>query len=417
MPTFRDAFRSRRVAFLIALGFASGLPNPLSQSTLGLWLRSVGVDLGTIGLFALVALPYNFKFLWAPILDRFGLPWLGRRRGWIALAQLLCAGALVWMSVLDARGDAAWIGLAAVALAFLSASQDVVVDAYRADVLPDAERASGAASYVSGYRIAVVVATSGALVLADTIGWRVVYVTMAALMLLSVVATRLAPEPEGVRPPRTLGEAVTRPLADLFGRPGVGWAIAFVAFYKLGDQVLENMSGPFLKDIGFSLTEIGTLRKLTAAGATIAGTLVGGGLTPRLGAWRALLLFGVLQASTNFAYLALALVGKSYPLLVGAVAMDQFSGGMATASFVAFLMGLCHRSFSATQYALLSSASSLLGYRLVGAWSGYVAKDVGWPAFFALTAAAALPGLVLLLVTRTRYRAGADPGSPAAETA
>lgn len=411
MPGFRDAFRSRRVALFIPIGFGAGLPLLLSGQTLQAWMTAENVSLKTIGIFGLVMLPYNFKFLWAPLLDRYRLPWLGRRRGWIVLAQLLVAGAIAFMGTLDPKNTTYAVATAAVALAFLSASQDIVVDAYRADVLPDHERASGAATYVMGYRIAILVAGAFALMLSEHLPWRTIYFGIAGLMAIGVVGTVVAPEPTAAaKPPRTLLDAVIKPLADLFRRRGVLFALFFILLYKFGDAVAEPMITPFLnRSLGFSMGEIGLLRKFVGFFATITGALLGGGLVVRLGMLRSLLIFGVLQAATNVTYLFLAVVGKSYALLVASVTLDNLASGLGTSAFVAYLMSLCDKRFSAFQYALLGSVSSIMG-RLVGTSSGWVATSAGWPVFFGATIAAAIPALALVPLLR-------GVGAPATEPA
>lgn len=392
---FLDAFRSRRVWLLVALGFASGLPLPLTGATLVTWMKNEGVDLATIGAFALVGLPYSLKFLWAPALDRYSVGFLGRRRGWMALLQIGLALGIAALGFLPREAGLAALAALALAVAFLSASHDVVVDAYRTDILPEEERGSGTATFVMGYRFGLVLSGAVALMLSDSLGWPVVYGLMAALMGVGLLATLLAPEPEGIRPPRTLVDAVVRPFSDYFRREGAILTLAFLVLYKLGDAIAGLMITPFLLELGFTNSEIGVLNKGLGMGATLVGALLGGGLVSRLGLRRALFAFGILQAATNASYMALAVVGKSYPVLVISLVADNLTGGLGTAAFVAFLMSLCHRSFSATQYALLSSLSSV-GGRLFGAGSGALAASIGWPAFFAATIAAAAPALLLL---------------------
>jgi MFS transporter, PAT family, beta-lactamase induction signal transducer AmpG len=395
MGAFLGAFRSKRVGMLLGLGFASGLPLAMSGSTLGTWMTKVGVNLKTIGLFALVSLPYSFKFLWAPLLDRFSLPLMGRRRGWIALSQLgLLAG--VWgMSTLDPRSMPVAMAAAALLVAFLSASQDIVSDAYRTDVLPAQERASGTSTFVLGYRIAMLVSGAGALALSDYMAWPTVFKIMAVLMLPMVVITWLAPEPEAVRPPRTVADAFTKPFLDFFARPGSLRGIGFVMLYKLGDYVASGMIQPFLIKTGFSGTEIAAWYKAVGFAAMTVGVLLGGGMVAKIGVRKSLLLFGVLASATNSGYLALSIVGKNHLLLAAAIGIHNLCSGMAEAAFMAFLMSLCNKSFSATQFALLSSASTIVG-RTLGGGSGYLIDAAGWTVFFATTMVMAAPALVLL---------------------
>jgi PAT family beta-lactamase induction signal transducer AmpG len=395
MGAFFGAFRSKRVGMLIGMGFASGLPLAMSGSTLGTWMTKAGVNLKTIGLFALVSLPYSLKVFWAPLLDRYSLPFLGRRRGWVALAQLGLALAIWSMSTIDPRSAPVAMAAAALVVAFLSASQDVVSDAYRTDVLPAAERASGTSTFVLGYRIAMLMSGAGALALSDVIAWPSVFKIIALLMLPMIFITWRAPEPAAVRPPRTLTDAFTKPFLDFFSRQGAVLSLAFVMLYKLGDYVASGMIQPFLIKTGFSGSEIAAWYKAVGFAAMTIGVLLGGGMVAKLGVRKALLLFGVLASVTNSGYLALALVGKNHALLAVAIGIHNLCSGMAEAAFMAFLMSLCNKSFSATQFALLSSASTLVG-RTLGAGAGYLIMAAGWAVFFATTMAMAAPALVLL---------------------
>ncbi len=397
MGAFINAFRSKRVGMLIALGFASGLPLALTRTTLSAWMTNAGVNLKTIGLFSLVTLPYSFKFVWAPLLDRFAFPLFGRRRGWMVLTQLGLLLSIWVMSEINPQHAPLAIAAMAVLVAFFSASQDVVADAYRTDVLPPTERASGTSTWIMGYRIAMLVSGAGALVLSDHMPWSRVYMVMALLMGIGIVATWRAPEPEAVRPPRTIADAVVKPFVDFFTRKGAAMALTFVMLYRIGDTIAGGMVMPFLIKRGFSNSEIGYWNKGVGFAATVTGVMLGGGLVAKYGVRRCLLSFGVLLAAANTGYLALALHGKSVLLLAVAIGIDNVCGGMVDAAFAAFIMSLCNKSFSATQFALLSSASTFIG-RLVSAGSGWLAAAVGWPLFFTITIAAAFPSLVLLMV-------------------
>lgn len=393
----------RRAAVQLPLGFGSGLPLYLTGATLTAWLADEGISIQVIGLFALVSLPYNLKFLWAPLLDRFQIPALGRRRGWILVTQVLLIAAITALGGIDPH-DSLTLALMALTVASLSASQDIVVDAYRTDVLARTERGKGTAAYVTGYRVALIVAGSGALVLADQVPWQLVYWIMAALMLVGVVGALVAPPPPAIQAPRTLALAVSEPLREFFTRPGALAVLAFVMLYKLGDTLAVHMIAPFLLKLSFTKTEIGILQKALGMGATILGVIIGGSLADRMGLARALLWFGVLQALGNAGYLVLALAGKHHAVLVIAIAMDNLFFGMGTAAFVAYLMSLCHQRFSATQYALLTSASSVLA-RFSSAISGYAIAALGWAGFFALTMLAALPALAILSLATRQGRA------------
>jgi len=404
---FVSVFRSRKIFLLLLLGFSSGLPLALTTGTLQAWLAVEGLDLKTIGLFALVGQPYTYKFLWAPLMDRYTIPWLGRRRGWLVLTQLALLAAIAFMGSLSPK-DSAWLlAGTALAVAFLSASQDIVFDAYRTDILGPEERGAGAAVSVLGYRIAMLVSGGLALILADGIlGWTGTYFLMAALMLVGLGAAWAAPEPETPpKPPTTLGAAVREPLAEYFGRNGAWALLALIILYKLGDAFAGSLTTAFLlRGPGFSLTEVGLVNKWLGVGATIVGALAGGALMAKLRLFKSLLVFGVLQALTNLGFMLLATAGKSYPLMVVVIAAENLCGGMGTAAFVALLMAMCDRRFSATQYALLSALASL-GRVYVGPAAGALAASFGWSAFFLFTFVAALPGVVMLWWLRGRIEA------------
>ena len=415
VETFVSVFRSRKIFLLLLLGFSSGLPLALTGATLQGWLAVEGVDIQTIGWFALVGQPYVYKFLWAPLMDRYRLPFLGRRRGWLALTQVLLLLSIAWMGTLAPK-DSPWL-LAGVALlvAFLSASQDIVFDAYRADILGADERGPGAAVSVLGYRIAMLVSGGLALILVDNwFSWQAGYWLMAALMLVGLAAVCAAEEPQApARIPTTLVEAVREPLAEYFARHGAWLLLILIIFYKLGDAFAGTLTTAFLlRGAGFSLTEVGLVNKWLGIGATIVGALIGGALMIRLRLYRSLLLFGVLQALTNLGFMLLAASGKSYVLLIAVIAAENLCGGMGTIAFVALLMAMCDRRFSATQYALLSALASL-GRVYVGPAAGLMAETFGWSAFFFLTFVIALPGVAMLLWLRARIEA-LDTTAPAA---
>lgn len=404
-------FRSRRIGLLLLLGFASGLPLALTAGTLQAWLAAERVDLVAIGWFALVGQPYTYKFLWAPLMDRYALPFLGRRCGWLLATQLALAAAIAFMGTLQ-PADSAWLlGGVAVLVAFLSASQDIVFDALRTDSLSPEERGAGAAMSVLGYRVAMLVSGAGALILADQgLGWQGTYWLMAALMGVGMLATWLVVEPEAqAGAPRTLDQAVVQPFREFFARESAVAFLLLVVLYKLGDAFVGSFTTTFLlRGPGFSLTEVGALNKGFGLVATIVGALAGGALMATLRLYRALLLFGVLQAVTNLGFLLLATAGKSYPLMVAVVGLENLCGGMGTAAYVALLMALCDQRFSATQYALLSALSAV-GRVYVGPSAGYLVKALDWAPFFGVTFLIALPGLALLVAMRARVDALDQP--------
>jgi MFS transporter, PAT family, beta-lactamase induction signal transducer AmpG len=396
MGNWLKIYGNRRVLCLAGLGFSSGLPLALTASTLQAWLMTDKVGLSIVGVFSLVGLPYALKVFWAPLMDRFSPPWLGRRRGWIISIQILLAIAILALGNCSPASFPALLAFAAIVTAFLSASQDIAIDAYRADVLRETELGPGAATAVVGYRAALLVSGASALILSDHVSWRTVYTLMAAIMLSSTLFTLVAPEPENrVIPPKSLKEAVWGPLADFFKRSGALQMLLFIMVYKLGYAIAGAMSTPFLLDIGFSRTDVGTVNKGLGLLSSITGTLVGGSIVSRIGINRSLWIFGFLQAISNFSFTALALIGRSYPAMICAIGMENISGGMGDAAFIAFMMSLCDKRFTATQYALLTCFMAVSRI-LAGALAGITADKVGWPIFFSLSVFGAIPGIVLL---------------------
>jgi MFS transporter, PAT family, beta-lactamase induction signal transducer AmpG len=387
------------MAALLFLGFASGLPLFLTSRTLQSWMTVEGVDLASIGAFSLVGVPYSLKFLWSPLIDRYVPPFLGRRRGWLVVTQVGLTLAIAAMSLQNPNQALQLLAVNALLIAFLSASQDIAFDAYRTDVLEEREMGAGAAVAVLGYRIALLVTGSLALILADRIPWSVVYLCMAGLMAISVVFSIWAPEPIlRDRPPASLTEAIKMPFLEFFQRSGLFQGISilvFIVLYKLGDALVNNMSLPFLLETGFSQTDIGAIQGGMGLLATIVGVLAGGAVLSQLGINRSLWVFGGLQAISNLTYLILSQIGQNYPFMVAAINIENFCAGLGTAAFVAFLMSLCNQRFSATQFALLSSLMAVSRDILV-APAGRIVELTGWPTFFLLTLVAALPGLLLL---------------------
>lgn len=405
MPRFPfRLYLGRRMLVLAGLGFSSGLPSAwkILVSTLQVWLNDLGIKLETVTGITRVTYPIGLKVLWAPLLDRYVPPFLGRRRGWLLVFQVLLAAGIAGIALVgpESAGDSLVpLAIAATVVAFLSASQDVVADAYRADVLPAEERAAGAGMFVTGYRVALLVAGSGALLLSEVLPWRAVYGVLAALLGVGVVATLAAEEPASaaVRP-ASLREAVAVPFLDLSRRFGRSFVLVllFVALFRLPDGVANVLTVPFLQTgLEFGKGEIALVREGLGLGFGIAGALVAGPLTARLGVIPALWVFGALQAASNLGFSLLAAVGKSLPVLVGVVAVENFCGGLVAAGFVAYLMGLCDRRYSATQYALFTGLMFLVSTE-VGARSGELARAVGFGPAFAVTAALGLPGMALL---------------------
>ncbi|MPZ46593.1 MAG: MFS transporter [Betaproteobacteria bacterium] len=379
------------------MGFASGLPLLLTGSVLQAWLRDGGVDLARIGLFALVGLPYTLKFLWSPLFDRYALPVLGRRRGWLVVTQAALAAALVALSYANPTSDdLVAVSVAALMVAFFSASQDIVVDAHRRESLTDLELGLGSAMYVNGYRIGMLLAGGGGLILADVLSFPEMYRLLAAFMAACVVVSLVAPEPP-LPPgrPRSLAEAVVLPFRDYFTREGAWLALAFILLYKLGDTLASAMTTPFYLDLGYSKSEIGAVVKLFGFWATIAGATLGGIWILRIGLKRALWLFGIGQMVSTFGFVVLSGLPPSLPALATVIAVENLTAGLGTAAFVGFMGALTDRRFTATQYALLSSLMGIPRV-LAAAPTGWLAQSLGWSTFFLACALIALPGLALL---------------------
>ena len=396
LSPYLEVYRSPRMVLMVVLGFSSGLPVALTGGTLQVWMAKTGIDLHTIGIFSLVGVPYALKFLWSPLMDRFVPPWLGRRRGWIILVQFVLFIGIAGMGFSSpARALAAIAGLAFF-VAFTSASQDIVIDAYRTDLLREEERGAGTAAFIVGWRIGVLVSGALALVLSDRIGWQSTYLLMAGFMVVGIVGAVFAPEPDTlVTAPKSMREAVWGPLEDFFSRPSAWMLLLAIVLYKLGDAYAGTMTSVFLIKLGFSASDVGKINKGLGLVSLLTGAAIGGSLMVRLGLFRSLLFFGVLQFVSNLSFTALAWIGKSYAAMAFAVGFENLSSGMGTAAFVAFLMSLCNKRYTATQYALLSSLASL-GRVFIAPTSGYVVESIGWAGFFSLAAITALPGLLLV---------------------
>ena len=392
-------YTSRRVAPLLALGFASGLPLALTGGTLQAWATIEQVSLQEIGFLTLVGTAYTLKFLWAPLVDRYAPPWLGRRRGWMVLMQVLLALGMLAMGCLSPGQSLLPLALLAVFVAFCSATQDIAFDAYRSDVLRKDERGAGAALSVLGYRLAMLVSGGLALIMADQwLGWGATYMLMGALMLLMALASFWAPEPEvPTQTPRSLQQAVLEPFREFFGRPEAVTVLVLIVLYKLGDAFAGALSTTFLiRAAGYTASEVGTVNKLLGLAATIVGVLAGGALMARLGLYRSLMLFGLLQAVSNLGFWVISVGPHNVWIMAAGVGIENLCGGMGTAAFVALLMGLCNQQFSATQFALLSALTAVGRTYLAGPLTPPLVEYAGWPTFFLLTVLIALPGLWLL---------------------
>jgi PAT family beta-lactamase induction signal transducer AmpG len=387
---------SARMLVAFVMGFACGLPLLLTLSLLQAWMKEEGVDLSVIGLMALVGLPYTLKFMWAPFFDRFTLSFLGRRRGWLLVSQLALVLSIISLGFSDPVNQPWLLAAAALLVTFFSASQDIVVDAYRREDLADNELGLGSSLYINGYRIGMLLASGGGLIMADYMSFTKVYLIMAGCMLPGIICTLRAREPEQPEgTPQTLKAAVIEPLNEYFNRPEAFWILAFILCYKIGDTMATAMTTPFYLDIGFTKTEIGAVVKLFGFWATIGGSLLGGVLMLRLGIHCSLWIFGILQALSTAGFAVLAHLGHSLTGLSAVIAFENFSSGMGTAAYAAFMASITNKKFTATQYALLSS---LMGVPrvLASAPTGFLAKALGWETFFITCALIAIPGLVLL---------------------
>ncbi len=395
---------SRRMLAILVLGFSSGLPLLLIGSTLKAWLHDEGINLTTIGLFAFVGLPYTLKFLWAPLMDRYVPPFLDRRRGWILIWQICLLGGFVVMAGMHPAVNTWSLAGLCVLIAFFSASQDIVFNAYTRDVLSDEELGFGFSLGIAGYRVGMLAASALALPLADEMGWRLMYLLMSGGMLIGISASLWAPKVKNIAHPQNLRAAVIEPFLQFFSRNGAWLILLFLLFYKVGDQMASEMVNPFYLELGFTKTQIGLVAKIFGFSALVGGGLLGGLLLFRLGTFRSLWIFGIFQAVSTLAFAFLAYMGFSIILLAGAVTLENLASGMAGASYAAYMASLCDKRYTATQYALFSS---LIGITRVvfGGGSGYLAKHLGWEFFFVFCALLAIPGLLLLFALRRKQRA------------
>ena len=410
--TWREALLNRRMLICIFTGFSSGLPLYMLINLIPAWLRTEGIDLKAIGLFALIQLPYTWKFVWSPLLDRFGLPILGRRRGWMLLTQVLLLVSIPMFGQLNPRADLWGIAYLATAVAFFSASQDIVLDAYRRELLPDAELGLGNAIHVNAYRISSLIPGSLALILADLLPWSSVYVVTALFMLPGIALTLAIAEPLLAKaPPRTLRAAVVEPFREFISRAGWRHALLvllFIFLYKLGDSMATALATPFYIDMGFSMTEIGVIAKNAGLWASVVGGMLGGLWMVKIGINRGLWLFGVVQVVSILGFAWLAHVNAPDKLLLaGVIAFEALGVGLGTAAFVAFIARATDPRYTATQYALFSSLAAL-PRTVINASAGWVVERIGWFDFFLLCTILALPGMALLL----RVAPWHEPASP-----
>lgn len=426
--SWRDSFavyRQPRVLIVLLLGLSSGLPLALSGSTLLVWMRESGVDLGTIGLFALVGTPYTLKFIWAPLVDALHVPFFtrafGRRRGWLVFSQLLLIAAILLLALTDPARSPLFVALGALLVAAMSSTQDIVVDAFRVESLPESEQAAGMASYVAAYRIGMLISTAGILFMvsgfestgiARSAAWMWGYVTMAALVLIGTATALAATEPEqslraeaatrGESALQRVLRAAVGAFSEFLARKDAWTALAFVVLFKFTDAFSGTMTAPFVIDLGFSRNDYAAIVKGVGLAATLIGGFAGGFVARRYSLAASLWIGAVLQAISNLAFSWLAIVGVNQWALALAISAENFTSAIGTVIFVAYLSALCKNPLhTATQYALLTALAAV-GRTYLSAGAGYVAQATGWPMFFVISVVVALPSLVLLLWLQRR---------------
>ncbi|MBO90063.1 MAG: MFS transporter [Rickettsiales bacterium] len=408
-------YRDKRVLVITFLGISSGFPLGILGDPVTAWLQESGLSKTSIGLFALVGLPYAFKFLWAPAFDRLSIPIvtdaLGRRRGWIIVSQIALLACVLSLGFIELPGDIFLAAAVTLGVAFTSASQDIVIDAYRVEILEERQLGAGAATVVFGYRVGQVGSGTAGLIVASTFGWTAAFMTMGAVALIGIIAILLNPEPKadlsssGEDTMMTgLKDSVVAPLADFFARPGCLLIIGIIVLYKLGDSVLSVMQTPFFLELEFTKPEIAGIKKGVGFSAIIVGGFLGGIMVAGLGTLRSLFACGILQALSNLIFVYQALVGHDLTVLTITVTAENLATGMGSTAFVAYLSSLCNQSYTATQYALLTSVMG--GARtMLSASAGWFADHMNWVSFFLLTTVAALPALLLIWFLMRHYPA------------
>lgn len=396
MSQFKKIFSYHMLTMLL-IGYCAGLPLLLIGGTLQAWMTDSGLDLSTIGFIAIVGLPYSLKFLWSPFLDRYKLPFLGRRRGWMVVFQVALAALLFIISMLDPKTDIAVISVVSVLIAFFSASQDIVIDAYRRELLPDEELGLGNSLYIMGYRLAMIVAGAFALRMADSIPWSQVYMWMSVFMGVGIIFTFIFPkEGESIPVPSSMKEAVIGPLKDFFTRQGAILILLFILLYKAGDVMAANMTTPFILGLGYTKTQMGDIAKLFGMIATIVGGLIGGIAMLKLNMKRSLIFFGILQAVSTLGFAWLPSLPVEFGSLALVITFENLASGMGTAAYAAYMASITNREFTATQFALFSAIMGIPRV-ILATPTGWMAEQLGWEMFFVVCTFFALPGLLLLI--------------------
>jgi PAT family beta-lactamase induction signal transducer AmpG len=388
---------SFRMLVMLLLGYCSGLPLLLTASTLQAWMTTEGVSLTAIGMVSLISAPYTFKFLWAPFLDRYTFPFLGRRRGWMIVTQMLTLLAIFGLSFFNPKTDLMMMAFFAFFIAFFSASQDIVIDAYRREIVIEEELGLASSLYVNGYRLAMLVSGAFALFLADQMSWKSVYQIMSLCMVPAIFFTFLAPrEQDSIKAPLTLKQAVVEPLKDFFTRRGAFIILTFIMLYKVGDNMASNMTTPFILQSGYSKTDIATVAKTFGMGATLIGALLGGMLMLRLKMKTALIIFGLFQAVSTLGFSILPSMPVHFTSLALIIGFENLAAGMGGSAYAAYMASLTNKQFTATQYALLSSLMAIPRV-ILSSPTGKMAEVLGWEMFFVVCTFMALPGLILLI--------------------
>lgn len=401
--SFHNLFLNKRLSFVFLLGFSSGLPLALTYSTLQAWFTDAGVALTTIGALSLIRFPYLFKFLWAPLMDAFNLPFGSQRLNWVIIAQLLVAASLAILAFMDPSRAGGFMAATAVMVAFFAASQDIAIDAYRTIILQPEERGLGVSYFVLAYRIAMLVSGGLALIFADKMGWRAAYLCMSGLMFLSVAASFYAPKINGeVQTSGAFFNTCKNALRDLARHEAIGLLLLLIVLYKFGDALALSLMTTFLlKGLSFSLTEVGVAFKILSPIAIIVGGLLGGTILLRMNLYRALIIFGLLQAFSNLSFAMLVMLPKNFWLMSAAVSLENFCSGLSTSALLALLMSLCCKEYSATQYAILSALASLSAV-LLGPFASFLVLNVGWTQFFVWSFVLCFPSILLLFYLKEK---------------
>ena len=394
-----DPYLEKKMLVTLVMGFVSGVPLLLTITLLQAWLTDEGISKSTIGLFALVGLPYSLKFLWAPIFDKYIINALGRRRGWLLVSQIALIVSIVGLGMTNPSLSAINVAILALLVTFFSASQDIVIDAYRRESLLDEEQTLGASAYVLGYRIGALAAGAGGLILADLISYQFVYMIMATIMVIGVVTTIIADEPLQAAEPKTLKDAIIKPFTEFFDRKGFNSAVLillFVLLYKVGDTMAHSLSTNFYLDIGFTKTEIGTVVKVFGLIATLIGAFLGGLISLRIGLYKSLIIFGIFQAVATLGFSVLASVGNYISVLMIVISLENLAAGMGYTAYLAFIANMTNKEFTATQFALMTAIMSIPRTFLSGS-SGFLVEILDWQIYFIFCSLIAIPALIILM--------------------